>query len=447
MQPSAALLPLLARASGTAIIDGAGEYSYSALVERVRVWEQFLAEARIGAGSVCALNCSYDVDSIAALLALIHNQCTIVPISDTPAMAESQALRVAQAEWLISATTRERQSTGEVADHPLYDELRKRGHAGLVLFSSGSTGESKGIVHDFEPLLSRHLSGGRAWRTLPILLIDHIGGINTLLTAICRRGCLVIPTKHGIREVCRAIESFRVDLLPASPTFLRMLLFTREAFRHDMTSLRLVTYGAEPMPPEMLVRLCAMLPHARFKQMYGLSEAGILPSHSTSSESVWVELGGDRCEVRVIDGQLEVRTDSAMLGYLNAPTPFTADGWLRTGDAVEADGDRLRILGRSSESISVGGVKIYPAEIEAALESLTGVEEALAFGIPSELVGEVVAVKVLLKTGESAAAFRDRMRRECGAILTRQAMPMRVELAEAGWSGARMKKLRRYRTR
>ena len=97
-------------------------------------------------------------------------------------------------------------------------------------------------------------------------------------------------------------------------------------------------------------------------QTYGLSELGILRSKSKGPDSLWVKVGGEGFETRVIEGLLEVKAKSAMLGYLNAPSPFTEDGWFKTGDSVLTDGEFIKILGRESEIINVGGEKVYPME-------------------------------------------------------------------------------------
>ena len=93
--------------------------------------------------------------------------------------------------------------------------------------------------------------------------------------------------------------------------------------RHDLSSLELVTYGTEVMPEATLRRLAEVLPGVRLQQTYGLSELGILRSKSRDDRSTWVRLGGEGYELRVRDGLLEVKAHSAMLGYLNAPSPFT----------------------------------------------------------------------------------------------------------------------------
>jgi len=137
----------------------------------------------------------------------------------------------------------------------------------------------------------------------------------------------------------------------------------------ELSSLELVTYGTEPMPESTLRRFHQVLPHIQLQQTYGLSEVGILRSKSRSSDSLWVKLGGEGFQTRVVNDILQIKAESAMLGYLNAPSPFTDDGWFNTGDKVEVDGDYFRILGRHSEIINVGGQKVYPGTLTSLLSS------------------------------------------------------------------------------
>jgi acyl-CoA synthetase (AMP-forming)/AMP-acid ligase II len=234
-----------------------------------------------------------------------------------------------------------------------------------------------------------------------------------------------------------------VEVLPTTPTFLHLLLLSEEWRRHDLSSLRLITYGTEVMPETTLRRIREALPGVDLQQTYGLSELGILRSKSRAADSLWVRIGGEGFETRVRDGLLEVRARSAMLGYLNAPSPFTEDGWFRTGDAVEVDGEYLRILGRRSEMINVGGEKVFPAEVETVLETMPGVEEASVTGEPSAITGQMVVARVRLSTGEGLAEFRARMRNHCRGLVAPFKVPQKVILAEKPMYGDRYKKIRR----
>jgi acyl-coenzyme A synthetase/AMP-(fatty) acid ligase len=334
-------------------------------------------------------------------------------------------------------------STGAGASHPLLIGLKEQRHPGLVLFSSGSTGEPKGALHDFVPLLDKFQTPRPARRTMAFLLFDHIGGINTMLHTLANGGTLVVLTDRSPEAVCRAIAANRVELLPTSPSFINLLLVSGAHTRHDLSSLQLITYGTEPMSEGTLRRLREALPQVELQQTYGLSELGILRSKSKSSDSLWVKIGGEGFETRVVDGLLEIKARSAMLGYLNAPSPFTEDGWFKTGDRVEVDGDYYRILGRVSEVINVGGNKVDPVEVEDAVLAVDGALEAVVFGEPHELLGHIVVARVRIGPDEDQATFRSRMRASLSETLPRHKIPQKVVLTTEPLHGERFKRMRR----
>jgi len=143
-----------------------------------------------------------------------------------------------------------------------------------------------------------------------------------------------------------------------------------------------------------------------------------------------------------VDGMLEIKARSAMLGYLNAPSPFSDDGWFRTGDAVEVDGEYLRILGRKSELINVGGEKVYPAEVESVLQAMDGVENVAVRGESNPITGQIVSARVKLRTNETVAEFRSRMFVYCRERMPRFKIPQKVFLVSEDVHGERFKKMR-----
>ena len=401
-------------------------YGYDWLSEHMALAAEEVAAAGISTSSVVSLEADFSPKAIATLLALLDRSCILVPLSSTVADRAADFRATAEVEFIVTVGNDDAidvRSTGVQAQHDLFRELKSRGHPGLVLFSSGSTGESKAAVHDVLPMLDKFRVRRRAYRAITFLLFDHIGGFNTLLYSLSNGGCIVTVQDRAPETVCRAIERHRVQLLPTSPTFLNLLLVTQAFQGKDLRSLELVTYGTEPMPESTLRRLHEALPEVRLQQTYGLSELGILRSKSEASDSLWVRIGGEGFETRVVDGLLEIRARSAMLGYLNAPSPFTDDGWFRTGDRVEQKGDFFRILGRDSEIINVGGEKVYPAEVEGVLEEMEGVDEAVVAGEAHPLTGQIVVARVKLSTDEELSAFRKRMRIFLGERLTRFKVP------------------------
>ena len=417
------------------------------LLDRLAQWRRQLDAAGVSPGAVTALEAEFSPDAVALFLALAEARAILVPLTAAAAPKRDEFLDTAEAEWVIRPDP---DGTGQAefrrlpreAAHELYGRLRAAARPGLLLFSSGSTGRSKAALHDLARLLARFETPRRAYRGIAFLLFDHIGGINTMLHALANGGCLILPPGPDPDQVLEQVARHHADLLPVSPTFLNLILLSEAWNRHDLGSLKVVSYGTEPMPESTLRRWHGLFPAIRLAQTYGLSETGILPVKSKSSDSLWIRAGGDGCEVRVVDGMLQVRADTAMLGYLNAPAPFTPDGWFVTGDAVETDGEFIRILGRRSEIINVGGEKVWPAEVESVLQELENVAEVVVYGEPNPITGAMVCARVRLRQPEERASFLRRMREYCAGRLQRYKVPVRVQLTGDPLHGGRFKKIR-----
>lgn len=420
-------------------------YSYAYLLEQVNEWNRMLDEAGIEDGTVVSVEADFSPGAIALMLALIERNCLFVPLSSSIEAKKPEFRDVAEVEAIVSIDDDDQPSiskTGVTATHEIITSLKKQGHPGLTLFSSGSTGKSKAAVHDFVPMLEKYKVPRHSLRTITFLLFDHIGGVNTLLYNLSNAGCVITVADRAPETVCKAIQDYRVELLPTSPTFINLILVSEAYKKYDMSTLKTVTYGTEVMPESTLDRFHALFPETRLLQTYGLSEVGILRSKSKSSDSLWVKVGGEGFETRIVDGMLEIKAKSAMLGYLNAPSPFTDDGWFITGDAVEVDGEYIKILGRKSELINVGGEKVYPAEVESVLQTMDGVDEVVVNSEPNPLTGNIVVATVKLSTGENLAEFRKRMRSFCKGKLSRFMIPQKVVIADSELHGERFKKMR-----
>jgi len=428
-----------------AIIWRSEPYSYGWLLAGIERWRQRLSEEALPSGSVVSLEADFSPNSIALMLALIEHACIIAPLTSTVEAKKPEFREVAEVENVIEVGDDDHvrfAKTGIGAEHEILLSLKNQGRPGLILFSSGSTGKNKAAVHDFSGILEKFKIRRRSMRTIVFLLFDHIGGVNTLLYTLSNGGCVITVQGRSPDAVCRSIEQHRVELLPTSPTFINLLLLSEAYAIRDLSSLRLVTYGTEVMPESTLARFRELFPDVQLQQTYGLSEVGILRSKSKSSDSLWVKIGGEGFETRVVDGMLEVKADSVMIGYLNAPTPFTEDGWFRTGDVVEVDGEYMRFRGRASEIINVGGEKVYPAEVESVLQTMDGVDDVAVTGEKNAITGHIVKAKVKLNSGETVAEFSKRMRTFCRGKLHSFKIPQKVVLVDGGMHGERFKKMR-----
>ncbi len=430
-----------------AIVFNGTAYDYADLLRRVDDWRDYLDDNDVRPGRVVALEAAFSPETCAGLLALIDRGVIVVPLTALPPAKRDEVHEVAMVEVIITiddlGSGRHCAHTHRTAAHELYDRLRGDGHPGLVLFSSGTSGRSKASLLDFEKVLGRYGDPTRPRRTLSFLNLDHIGGINTLLHTLSQGGAIITVRERTPDGVFAAIAEHEVDVLPTTPTFLNMVLISGVYERYDIRSLKLVTYGTEPMPLPTLQRLKAILPHVRFKQTYGLSELGILPTKSKSDDTLWVKLGSSAgFEHKIVDNILWIRSNMAMLGYLNAPAPFDGDGFFNTQDVVETDGDYIRILGRRSEIINVGGEKVYPNEVEGVLQEITNIAEATVSGRPSPVTGMVVQAVVRLVRPEDEQSVIRRVREYCGRRLEPFKVPAVVKISDAAQHSERFKKIR-----
>jgi long-chain acyl-CoA synthetase len=420
--------------------------TYAEIVELSQVWQRRLAGHGVGPGTVVAMVGDYWPDVVGCLLALIRIGAIAVPFSEgaereIPALASLSRVEVLirfGVDGAIEVTSLE-----PPGPHPLVEAFCARRHPGLIVFTSGSTGEPKGILHDFASLLTKFETPRPAWRTVLFLLIDHLGGVNTLLSVLANGGMGITAERRSPGAVCQAIERARAELLPTTPAFLTLLVTSNSIRAHDLSSLRLVTYGTDTMPDQTLKATAAAFPGVKLQQTYGLSEVGVLRSKSKESASLLVQVGGDGFETKIVDRVLWVRSRSAMVGYLNAPSPFDAEGWLNTGDLVEQEGDHLRILGRASDLINVGGQKVFPAEVESVLLQAPNVLDATVFADTHPAMGKVVGARVTLATPEDPLALRTRLRRFCLERLAPFKVPARITVTAESQHNERFKKVRR----
>lgn len=420
-------------------------YTYHDILSYIEQDREKLKES-ISSPMVVSIEADFSPHAAALLLTLIDLGCVIVPLTESVASKKGEFKDIAQVEATVILHEDDSfsfQTENRRADHEIIQKLKRENHPGLILFSSGSTGKSKAAVHDFLPLLEKFKVPRKCMRMMTFLLFDHIGGINTLLYVLSNTGCIITLDSRQPEAVCRNIEKYHAEVLPTSPSFINLLLLSEAYKSYNVSSLKMVTYGTEAMPESTLKRFHDIFPNVKLLQTYGLSEIGIMRSKSLSSDSLWVKIGGEDFQTRVVDGLLEVRAKSAMLGYLNAPSPFTEDGWFRTGDEVLVDGEYFRILGRRSEMINVGGQKVFPAEVESVIQEMDGVEDVVVSGEVNPMLGNIVKARVKIAGNESLADFKKRLRLFCKNRLESYKIPQKVELIDHMMTGSRFKKMRR----
>lgn len=429
----------------TAIIWNDKYFSYSWLLEKINFFSNVLIKNSIKRGDIVSLDSTFTPYSTALLFSLIDLGCIIIPLSKLNEEYETRVFDITKPNYSIKINDDENLKITHInttSDHKLYLTLRERNHPGLVLFTSGSSGVPKAAVHDFINLLNKFKTTKKVFRTLNFLLFDHWGGLNTMFHILSGAGTLIYTDNRSPENICHLIEKYKIEILPTTPTFLNLLLISDSFGKFDLSSLKIISYGTEPMPHVLLTKIHSIFKHIKLHQTYGLIEVGVLRSKSENNSSTWVKIGGEDYKTRIVDGILQIKSNSNMLGYLNAKSPITGDGWFDTGDQVEVKGEFFKILGRKSEIINVGGEKVFPAEVENVLQEMENIQEVTVFGQKNPIMGNIVCAKIRLKDDEDPNEFKKKLRTFCKNRLQKYKTPIKIIFDKNTQSNYRFKKIR-----
>lgn len=420
--------------------------TYKQVVDIISTFQLQIQGAQIKAGDIVVVVGDYSPEVFCLTMALALNKSIVIPLTKDSVIDESIALRSSGSDWYIQFASNGQDFKIEKRSAPTESQLvrdfRKKNEPGMILYSSGSTGLPKGMLYNFSRVLEKFRHQRKATIAIPFLMIDHFGGINTILSIVSSLGTVVTVIDRSVKSICRAIENYNVELLPTTPSFLTMLVASNICNQFNLSSIKRISYGTEVMPQSTLDRVRAAFPEVELLQTYGLSEVGVMRSQSRGDGSLWVKLGGAGFETKVIDDILWIKSDFAMEGYINAKSEFNADGWFNTQDRVEVDGEYFKILGRTTDIINVGGQKVYPAEIENFLLQVDNVLDVSVYGETCPMLGQMVVAKFQLKELEPVNELKRRIRLACHGKISAYKIPSKVLISEASLYSSRQKKVR-----
>lgn len=430
----------------TAIIYDGKKYSYNELYIKIKEIESFIKD-KIKSGEVVAILADYSFVSIALFFALYENKNIIAPITSTSQKEIDGKVKESFSTKIINLENEKLVITNikSEASHKIINDLQTSKCAGLILFSSGSTGAPKAMIHNLDTLVDSY--GDKKQKQinmLVFLMFDHIGGINTMLNILSMNATMIIPQNRNADDICQLIEEYKIAVLPSSPTFLNLILINRSYEKYDLSSLRMITYGTETMPEGLLGRLKAVFSKVKFLQTFGTSETGIAATSSKSSSSTFMKIDDENLEYKIVDNELWLRSKTQILGYLNrSMESFTNDGWFKTGDLVELDNEGfIKIIGRNKEIINVGGQKVLPSEVESVLLGMDEIEDCLVYGEQNAITGQSVSCDVVLKHGIDDSGFKILVRKFCKDKLDNFKIPTRVNFVQKTEFTERFKKSR-----
>lgn len=325
----------------------------------------------------------------------------LAPIAEQAGVASQMTLGADGAGTLTDAMN---------AAQPVADiAARAKCDLAVILYTSGTTGRSKGAMLTHENLSSNAKTLNELWgftgddKLLHALPIFHIHGLFVALHTAMLSACeIIFLPKFDVAEYLRQLR--HATVMMGVPTFYSRLLAEKDFGKADCANVRLFISGSAPLTVETFNAFEARTGH-RILERYGMSEAGMIASNPLDGERVAGTVGYalPGISVRIAGdapGEVEVKGPNICAGYWNKPDKteeaFTADSWFRTGDVGVIDEDgRLSLVGRDKDLIIVGGFNIYPIEIEQLLDALPGVSESAVIGVPHPDMGEgVVAILV-----------------------------------------------------
>ncbi|MFC0386396.1 class I adenylate-forming enzyme family protein [Muricoccus vinaceus] len=412
-----------------AVVEGDYQYSYSALAQAVEEATEALDHHAVQAGAVVGLQAEFSFAAIAMALALFRRRAVAVFISPNlpnplPLLEETSAEGIFS--WDADGA-RFFRPLKEHAPHLLLRKLRQEGRSGFVVFTSGSGGKPKAVLHDLERFLERYSGALKPYTTMAFLLFDHIAGIDTMFYTLHAGGDLVLVKNRRPGEIINLIERWSVAVLPVSPSFLKLMCMGEIPHGVDLTSLKIITFGSEPIDLATLTSVQQIFPNVKISQKYGASEFGAPRAQTRGDDSRWIKLQSRTVHTRIVDSVLWLKSPTTMLGYLNSDNSVLHDGWFCTGDLVEIEGDWIRVLGRQSDIINVGGEKVFPAEVEAVVQELEDVIEVAVSGEPHPMLGEIVTASVRIAAGGvDDTTLRKLVRQHCLGRLERYKVPVKI---------------------
>ncbi|MFC1923808.1 class I adenylate-forming enzyme family protein [Chloroflexota bacterium] len=311
----------------------------------------------------------------------------------------------------------------------------------LLMYTAGTTGRPKGVpmthnsygvyvLDNVDPA-----SPDIEERNLLTVPLYHVAGFQALLAAVYGGRTLVMLRQFEVNEWMETVQKENANRAMLVPTMLKRVVDNPDYDKYDISSLRVITYGAAPMPFEVIKKAIEVMPDVRFINAFGQTEtsstittlgpedhviSGTPEEKAKKLKRLETSIGRPMpdVEMKVVDaegkelppgeiGEFVAKGPRIMRGYFKddekTAKAFTKDGWLRTGDTgYRDDDDYFYLAGRSDDMIIRGGENISPEEVETVLHSYPKIDEAAVIGVPDPEWGQEPVAIVVLKKGESA---------------------------------------------
>ena len=423
------IIDIIKNYQGKCVIDLNNNYSFEDLIFQIENYKNELKNIIIHNDNVAVIS-DYNFYSVSLIIYLSSLKINIIPLVKTTHDEINLKLDQSKPTKIIEISKDGLLSVKILKQYlNPFDNNINSYDSGIVLFSSGTSGKPKMMLQNLSELI-RNIKVPRKQKKLSFiifLIFDHIGGLNTLLNCIISGTPIVIPKDRKPSTIIDLINQNEVNILPTTPTFLNLMLMDENFSEKKLKSLKLISYGTERMPESLLKKLNKFFPKVKLLQTFGTSETGILKTKSKSSNSLYFKIIDDDKEFKVVENELYLKSKTNIKGYINHENSnFKNDGWFATGDIVEEDKEGyFKIIGRKNKLINVGGLKVFPSEVEEVINSINEVTDSIVFSKPNSITGQIVCAKVFSNSND-LKSLKIKIKKLCKFKLEKYKVPVKI---------------------
>lgn len=296
----------------------------------------------------------------------------------------------------------------------------------ILIFTSGTTAQPKCARYLWSKLFAQvkrnQVDADQRW--LLAYRLNHFAGIQMIAHVLGNCSTLVLADSTQLVDMIKAMAKQKVTHVSSTPTFWRFSMGLLKDWQSDI-DLKQITLGSEATSGDLLAQLHSIFPSTRIVHIYASTEAGSCVSVSDLKPGLPVSVlnrpKGSDSEFRIVDNELHVKSRYGMSGYIEPDSirssADTENGWRATGDLVRIENDRIIFIGRRSEVINVGGVKVHPLDVENCITPLDAVKVVRAYGRKNAIVGQIVAVDIVCNEGHDTARVEHEIRAACEKLV------------------------------